>query len=341
MNDLAANEKTKLNRWTTLMVVCVLFFIFLLSLTFYTFIHEGGHALLGLLFGGKITSFSINFFDISAHASIDGQFTLWQQALISVAGVSLPILVCMLFLLFSAKRGDIVLYSFKAIFFLVTVNTLLAWMVIPVLAMMGKSVSDDSFNFLNFTHISPLPVTGVALLVYIFCWVLFFSQMGGAGVLVKRLRSVSIDLALPQARNSLLSLAAVGIVVLAAAIGLTLTLPNATFDVPPGYQQVSELDLSKNSLTNQSIYRFALDAPTRVNLYFLLNNVRGAPVNIRLTGPADYETVFLSMTDPNTMIGRASVSPQTAVLEKGDYEIRVSFPSCMGKVRVYVKMEGQ
>lgn len=341
MNTLASNEKTKLNRGTARIVGCVLFFLLLLSATLYTFIHEGGHALLGVLFGGRITSFSINFFDLSAHVGLDGQFSLAQRALISAAGVSLPILVGMLLLLLSAKRDDIILYFFKAIFFMMAVNALLAWMVIPVLAMLGKSVSDDSSNFLNLTHISPLLETGVAVLVYIFCWVLFFSQMGGAGVVLKRLRSASIDLTLPQTRNSLLSLAAAGIVALAVAFGLELALPNTTFNVPAGYQQVAELDLSKNSLSNQSIYRFTLDTPTRVNLYFLLNNVNGAPVNIRLTGPAGYETVFLSMTDPNTTIGQASVTPQTDVLEKGVYEIRVSFPACMGKVRAYLKMEGR
>jgi hypothetical protein len=288
-----------------------------------------------LLFGGKITSFSINFFDISAHAGIDGKFMLWQQALISVAGVSLPVLVCMVYLLLSAKRNDIILYYFKTIFFMVTVNTLLAWIFIPVLALMGTTVGDDSFNFLNYTHIPPLIQSGVAVLVYIFCWILFFRQMGGVNFLVTRFRTSPIDLASPQGRKTILSLAGVGVIVGASTLALTLSLPNHTFDVPTGYQQVAEIDLSKTGLTNQSIYSFTLDAPTSVNLYITLSNIQGAPVNIRLTGPAGYEKVYLNMIDPNTVIGQASVTPEAEVLEQGDYKILVSFPACLGQVKVY------
>lgn len=340
MDDVATNEKKRLSRRDALRIVCVLFLLILLSLAFYTFAHEGGHALLGLLFGGKITNFSINFFDLSAQVGIDGKFSLWQNILISLGGVSMPVLICMGFLLFSSKNGDNLLYYFKTILFLVTVNTLLAWIVIPLLAMTGRAVRDDSFSFLSYTHISPLVEAGAALLVYIFFWVLFFRQMGGVGFLVNRFRTSTIDLNLSESRNTVFSLAAFGSIVLAAALGLSLYLPNHAFDVPPGFRQVAELDLSKNSLSNQSIYRFTLDTPTRVNLVFLLQNVKGAPVNIRLNGPAGYETVFLEMTDPNTKIGQATVTPQAAVLAKGDYEIVVSFPLCMGRVKGYIKMDG-
>ncbi len=340
MNDMRTNEKSKMNGWNTAVTIGVLLFLGLLSLTLYTFAHEGGHALVGLLLGGKLTSFNINFFDLSAHAGIDGEFSLGQRALISVAGVSLPVILCVLFLLFSWKRNNTLFYYFKTILFFVTVNSLLAWIAIPVLTTTGMLIGDDSVNFLNYTHFSPFFVTGVALMVYVVCWGLFFRQAGGMRQWANHFRTASLDLSLPETRRTIYSLAAVGLVTLASSFGLSRAFPNHVFDIPDGYQQVAEIDLSKNSLSETGIYRFTIAEPTKVNFFILLTNIKGAPIKIRLSGPDGYDQVYLAMTDPKTNIGQASVTPQELLTAPGDYQIVATFPSCPGRVKVYVKMDG-
>lgn len=337
------NESTEFNPVSTArgkyVVVCVAIFLLLLSLVFYTFLHEGGHGLVGLLFGGKLSDFSINFFDISAHVGIEGEFSQVQNALISVAGVSLPLLTGWLLLIHTRKTTEISLDYFKTVFFLIAVNSLLAWIIFPIIASTGRTVGDDSFNFLTYTQLPPLVESAIAVLLYGISWVGYIRLMGGRRVLANRLRSPSFDVRNPGTRNTLVRLAAVGVVVLAVSYTLARVTPNTAFAVPAGFRQVAEIDLSQNGLTEQSIYRFQLDAPTRVTLFILLNEVTGAPVNIRLVGPEGYQSVFLNMSDPKTNIGRASVSPKEAVFEKGDYELLVTLPKCKGNVKAYIIMD--
>ncbi len=40
----------------------------------YTVLHEGGHALAGLAFGGTVREIDVNFFNLGAHVNIDGSF---------------------------------------------------------------------------------------------------------------------------------------------------------------------------------------------------------------------------------------------------------------------------
>src|SRR5690349_9034665 len=65
----------------------------LFVLVTYTFLHEGGHAVVGLLMGGTVTAFNLNFLNLSAHVGIEGDFTTFQNCVISLAGVSLPLLI--------------------------------------------------------------------------------------------------------------------------------------------------------------------------------------------------------------------------------------------------------
>jgi hypothetical protein len=341
MDQLSLSGKASSNRWTVPLKIGILIFLLLFCLIFYTFAHEAGHAVIGLLFGGKITSFSINFIDLSAHVGLDGQFTNPQHALISAAGVSFPLIICITLLLLTRKKNEDILYTFKAIFFLIAVNSLLAWIAIPILAISGRTIGDDSFNFLNYTHIPPLLETSVALLVYLLFWGLFFRFMGGARFWVNRFLTTSFDVEAPGTRRTILSIASAGIIVLSCAFALSVSFPDQAFTVPDGLQQVAELDLSKASFADQSVYRFSLEKPTSVRLYFLLNDVKGAPVNIRMTGPDGYEVVYLNMEDPKTTIGRASVNPQAVILENGAYDVMVSFPACQGNVKLYAKMEAQ
>ncbi len=340
MNGTTSPTEIRPDAKTIAASIGTVIFLLLISTIIYTFTHEGGHALLGWLFGGNITGFSINFIDFSAHVGLDGTFLPWQRALITIAGVSLPVLVCLALLALTAGRKEIIFYYFKTIFALISINAVLAWITIPVLVMFGLTPGDDSYVFLTITRIPPLKETGGALIVYVACIVIFLRLMGGFAFFVSRFRTATIDLRQPAARKSLISLGAVGAIILASAYGLSLSNPPKAFTSLAGYQQVAGLDLADHALSAQSVYQFSLEVPTSVSLYILLDHIEGAPVNVRLVGPQGYEMVFLDMTDPQTSIGQASVNPQELALDPGDYQVLVTLPACKGTIKLFSREEG-
>lgn len=327
------------DRRNILLVYGLLIFFLLVILSLYTLLHEGGHALMGLLFGGKITNFSANFLNLSAHVGIDGQFTRAQNALISVAGVSLPLLLVMLYLLASPKPEEPVLGWFQLILFMGTVNSLLAWIAIPVLVLLGQTPSDDSYNFLKTTGLHPLIVTGAALLIYLGCWVAYLRRSGGFRALIEPLRSAQLNLRQPVTQKNLRALAALGVLIVSITVALTSAMPDRTFEIPAGYQQVAEMSFSSGPLDDVVLYRFTLREPSSVSFFLRMRDVKGGPAKIRLTGPNGYGNTFFQDNAADLNIGQASVHPQDVVLEPGDYEIRVSFPRSAGQVTAAVKIE--
>jgi len=316
----------------------VLLFLLLFVLLAYTFSHEGGHALLGLLFGGSITSFDANFFNLSAHVGINGEFNSLQNSLISAAGAGLPLLLWAVLVSLLPARTTAVMGWFRLILSMGVLNSLLAWIIIPAVFLFnGQPVSDDSFNFLGTSGIAPLGVSAGALLVYLAGWGLLLRRSGGFRGLLARLRSTRIDLASPSERTFLLSLAGMGLILAAAAAGLSLSLGDRALDGPRGYQLVGSYDLSEHGYNDESVYEFTLDQPASLSFYFGLTGIQGAPLKIHLTGPDGYDNLFFQVSDPGFKAGQASVNPTQLALKAGTYQIRLTFPQGAGRIRLYAK----
>jgi len=339
MTESNPSTKPSAHPFASLQFLLVLVFFLLLVLLLYTFAHEGGHALMGLLFGGRVTSFSVNFFNLSAHVGLEGDFTPAQNAIISAAGVSLPYLLCMALILGTPKKADPVLEWFRLLAFMGTVNSLLAWVVIPILVSNGATIGDDSANFLGYTHFSPWLISGTTLLVYLMGWAAYLSRAGGLRGLISRLRSRGIDLSLPDSRRSLRNLAAIGVVAAAATLGLSQAFPDRFLEAPAGYHLAVDVDLSPRTHTGESVYEFPLEQPARASFFFALQNVKGAPVKIELAGPEGYSNTFFRDTDPKLDIGRATIHPQDLPLEPGGYQIRLTAPQGGGRITVYTRVE--
>ena len=123
------------------MTLCVVFI--------YTFLHESGHALVGVLSGAEITTFSLGLWDLNPHVSLTGALTPTQRIVNNVAGVGLPLLVWLVWMLATPRRANLALQAVKLLSALVVLNTLLAWIVIPVLFWAGRAPSDDVTQFLT------------------------------------------------------------------------------------------------------------------------------------------------------------------------------------------------
>jgi hypothetical protein len=318
--------------------VAVLAFVAVFMLAAYTVLHEGGHAILGLLFGGTITAFDVSFWDLTAHVGLEGEFTTAQRALISLAGVGTPLLVWAALLLASPREVNPVLSWLRTVGSLATINTLLAWAVLPLLYMQGQTPGDDSINFLRHTGASPLLVSGVALVVYTGAWALFLVRVGTPRALVANLRREAGEVLSPSSVASLRGLAALGVVGVALAGGTSLYLSSTNpLALPAGYSSAGVVDLSRRAYAGEVVHRFALQQETTANLYFVLQDVTSGPMEIVMTGPAGYEAAFLRLPSPEGAIGRATVHPRDLPLAKGDYEIRFTFPQVPGRVAIAAK----
>ena len=134
-----------------LLLLVAFFLVFL-----YTTLHESGHALAGLLAGGSVRQVNVNFFDLSAHAVLDGDFTRAQQALISISGWALPVLVYLFFLLLSHRSREPLLAALRWVGGACVLGSTLPWVVLPLVYLGGGRPADDVISFLGYSGLPPL-----------------------------------------------------------------------------------------------------------------------------------------------------------------------------------------
>ncbi len=172
--------KTTRNSTSVLNIVLLTLFVTIFVFFTYTFLHEAGHAIAGWLFGQSLTEFDASFWDLSAHVSLSGgALTQMQLAIQSAAGVLLPLVIWAIFISLVPHKGSFILEILKLISSMVVVNTLLAWIVLPILFLFGRAPSDDVTNFLNFSQMPPLLLSFTALVLYANCWLFFLSRIDG------------------------------------------------------------------------------------------------------------------------------------------------------------------
>lgn len=144
----------------------------IILLYLYTFLHEGGHALVAVLNGATITRFVLG---MNAHMSFSGgSFTPFSESLRHIGGMLLPVLL--LFPTLFAYRREVGSVFYHCFYFILSVGftgSILAWVVIPVVSMVSTPPpGDDVTKFLASSGIHPLAVTLgamalIAILVFI------------------------------------------------------------------------------------------------------------------------------------------------------------------------------
>lgn len=134
----------------------------------YIVLHEGGHALVALLCGAKITNFTIIGASVS---SVDGVYTAFTYSLLHSAGLLLPVLASILYMLFYQKDRTGVFYRlFSFMFAVLPTFSILAWVLVPVLYMNGRApVGDDTTQFLDASGLSPILVILTAVVLFLLC----------------------------------------------------------------------------------------------------------------------------------------------------------------------------
>lgn len=146
-------------------VLISLFSSILIVMFCYIVFHEAGHSLVAVICGAEITEFSI----ISAHMSyVGGSFTNYTYALLHAAGMLMPVVNSFIYMLFYRCNYENIFYRiFSALFATVPFFSVVAWMLVPVLYIMGKAPeNDDVTKFINVSGINPLIICIAAFVLF-------------------------------------------------------------------------------------------------------------------------------------------------------------------------------
>jgi hypothetical protein len=220
------------------------------------------------------------------------------------------------------------------------VNSLLAWVLLPLLHTQGYDTGDDSLSFLQNTKASPLLVSAAALAAWLVGWALFLWRVGGPRTILANLRREAHALGAPDSLATLRGVAAVGLVVGLVAWGANLYLERASpLGVPPGYAHAASLDLGQAQRGEEAIYRFTLAREASVDLYFVVRTSEPGvgPAELALAGPHGQRATFFSSTQGVGAM-RATVHPRALQLGPGEYSVLCTFPRAAGSLELFVRL---
>ena len=308
----------------------------------YTFLHELGHALLGLAFGARLTSFSANFFDLSAHVGLAAHMNSVQQALVSLAGVSLPLLAWLVFILIVPVQSSWTMQWLKLLVSLVVLSSLLAWVAIPLLAASaagkGAPIADDSAAFVLVSGLPGWLVSLVALSLYLGGMSLAYLRLG------KRPGLRRLSLRQPQAqelqksdRRLLAWLAGLGLFLALLSAGLQAAVAGpGGAGIPPGYELVGEASLTGQPYSHTVLARFEFNQPTSLSLFIRMQNYSSGPAGLELVGPQGYRASIMS-AEQSLDAGDATFQPPPFELAPGSYELVLDAHAAKGAVWAYTK----
>lgn len=318
--------------------VAIVVFIALFVSVVYTFLHEAGHALVGLLLGQSLTAFSINFWDLSAHVGLTGGAqTQTQLAVQSAAGVTLPFLIWIAFIYLVPRKSVWIIEVLKLIFSLAVVNTWLAWIGLPLVFISGNAPSDDVTNFLRYSGMNPWLLSLAAAALYGLGWWLFLSKIDGLRNAFRLLRTTDLQTLTAGLRKTLPVLAGTLGMLVVLAFLLNMSAAENPVDrlSPPGdFVRIAEIDLSTQAYSGEVLAQFSIEAAAEAGIFVLVKDINTPYFDLRVVGPDGYSSVVLHgegyWTDRDGGLWEATLSP-------GTYQLVLTSHQSPGSVSVYMK----
>lgn len=297
----------------------------------YTVLHESGHALAGLAFGGKIREIDVNFLNLGAHVNIEGSFSRFQNAVINFSGAGLPLLVWLILILALPKEsGPLVLWT-KFIASAGTLCSLLAWVVIPIFYLSNDApAGDDVTRFLANSGLPTLSVAFGALAIFTGGWFLFFRRSSGTRPVWHVLftgagKPVS-------AWRWVLAGGVVVAALVAAGILVVSTFGNGLPALPKGYNLAVTVDLSARDMEAETIARFDLPTAGDVVIFLRVTGLDTRLIDMSLV-PSQGESIQLMHGED--FASAASDSQNQYRLQAGEYGIVLTNRKSSGILQVY------
>jgi hypothetical protein len=300
----------------------------------YTILHEGGHALAGLAFGGSVKEFDVNFLNMGAHVRMTGGFSRFQNAVINVSGVGLPLLSWLVLMLLLPKQCSPPLQWTKFITSAGTLCSLLAWVILPLLYLNNSApAGDDVTKFIGNSGLPPLLVTFTALAFFIGGWTLFTQRFSGTREV---LRSLFTENGRPM---PIWRWALAGLVVSAALAGAGMlvrsTLGSELAQVPNDSNQIAIVDLSGRDMQSETIARFHLDEAGDASIFLRLINIDSRYLDLNLVPPQGDALLLLHGVD---LSSAASASQYQYRLPAGDYHLTLTSVRSPGILKIYLRL---
>ena len=299
----------------------------------YTFFHEGGHALVGIVCGGTLTGFNVNFFNLSAHVDLTGNFSAAQESIKSIAGALLPLVVWILFIGLAPKKANLMVELVKWVSSFGVAGSLLPWAIIPVLFKFGAApAGDDVTAFLTHSHwnvylVSTIFIAAIALVIGMF-WM---------KADLKALRNLDFSGENSKTSNKKAFLVMIVIMALGslAVIMINDQAESLSF-LNEGYRLVKVVKLPEKDYNSEPIYRLAVNEDRHVKIFVAIKDINTKYIDIRLTGAGNYDYPMLHGEGYWTNYDKCDVDVE---LKKGEYQIELTSKKSKGKVYFYVKMK--
>ena len=289
MNRTNTSSKTIL---IGLILFIVLFVFFL-----YTFLHEAGHVLAGWFYGQSLTEFNVSFWNFEAHVGmVGGALTRSQLAFRSAAGTILPILFWTIFISFTPRKASFLLETLKLISSMAVVNTLLTWIVLPILFSFGKAPSDDVTNFLRYSQMPPVLLVLIASCLYVGGWILFLSKIDGLRNEFMLFRTTNPDVLLAGAPQTVPGIVDIMMVCLMIVFTLNTSASKnllTKFSPPQDFEPVAQIDLSTRAYPSETLTEFRLETQTDAGVFLSIHNIDTTYFDLSVIGPDDFHSTVL------------------------------------------------
>ena len=329
--------KTK-NPSSIIILILLQMFVVLFVFFMYTFLHEGGHALAGLLFGQSLTEFDVSFWDFSAHVGmVGGGLTESQLAVQAMAGAGLPLVIWAILISIAPRKATFTLESLKFISSMAVINTLLAWIILPALFLLGKPPSDDVTNFLRHSQMQPLLLMVIAIALYIGGWLLFLSKIDGFRNELLIFSTTDGEKLVSGTRKTIPAMAgimAVCVFVAITANSLAGQNPVNKFTPPQDFAPVAQIDLSTRDYPAETLAEFTLDKTTYVRVFLAIRSINTTYFDLTVTGPNGFHSTMLHGEGYNA---DQDGGLWEKYLPAGTYQIVLTSHQSPGTASVYLK----
>lgn len=318
--------------------ILLLLFVILFVFFTYTFLHEMGHAMAGLFFGQTLTEFDVSFWDFSAHVGMaGGQLTQGQLAIQSAAGAALPLVAWTIFISLVPRKANFALEVLKLLSSLNVVNTLLVWIVLPILFLTGTAPSDDVTYFLRYSQVPPLLLALTALLLYLASWILYLSKIDGLQNEFLLFRTTDQKILIAGTRLTIPVMT--GIMAFGAIIAFLLNLsaaknPLGRFSPPQDFAPVAQIDLSAREYSSQVLADFSLEETAYAGIFIIVQDINTSYFDLSVIGRDGYHSTVLHgegyRTDQDGGLWEENLPP-------GKYQLLLTSHQSPGTASVYLK----
>lgn len=316
----------------------LILYIALAMILIYTFLHEGGHALLVLAFGGTLTGFEIAPWN--AHISAFGNFTPLENSLRAVAGMALPVMVWAAFMRLAPRKGSPMLQLIK-FYSGCLLFTLVPWVIISILHPLGLApAGDDATAFLDFSGLNGFFTAPLFLALFLAAFWYYLEQMGGwAGVRSTLITNVTA-VNLTNSRTPAIGLSSLLVVIFAVTTTLQTGLAPkqvSNFRPPVGYQRISTVMLSDRDYQNETVASFSIEQECETGVYLWVKDINTTFFDVTLIGPEGKQFPMLHAEGYKSTYDSAKIETN---MGPGEYRLVMtgSQSRSLGEVSFYLKL---